>query len=174
MNALSKIKCNRTTLIILGLCLVLAGPAMLLWASRAPVALPDGGGLDAQMEQLEVERISHAQLPHATLRPEGFSPFGQAVKNGPARAQGEAKGLLRMNIGDMDPKNPDALLSSMPAELRLGEKEKQGLGPKGSVAQGLNYAMLSQEALSSKSLDAVLEGIRASARIISFGENSTL
>ena len=79
MNALSKIKCNRTTLIILGLCLVLAGPAMLLWASRAPVALPDGGDLAAQMEQLEVERIAHAQLPHATLRPEGFSPFGQEI-----------------------------------------------------------------------------------------------
>ena len=31
MNALSK--CNRLTL-ILGLCLILAGPAMLLWASR--------------------------------------------------------------------------------------------------------------------------------------------
>ena len=174
MNALSKIKCNRTTLIILGLCLVLAGPAMLLWASRAPVALPDGGGIDAQMEQLEIERISHAQLPHATLRPEGFSPFGQAFKNGPARTKGDSAGLLRMNIGDMDPKNPDALLSAMPAELRLGEKEKQGLGPKGSLAPGLNYAMLSPQAVSSKSLDAVLEGIRSSARIISVGQNATL
>jgi len=174
MNALSNIKCNRTTLIILGLCLVLAGPAMLLWASRAPVALPDGGGPDALMDQMEVERISHAQLPHATLRPEGFSPFGQAFKNGPARAQGEATGLLRMNIGDLDPKNPEALLSSLPAELRLGEKEKIGLGPKGSLTPGLNYAMLSREALSSKSLDAIFEGIRTSARIISVGQNSTL
>ena len=174
MNALSKIKCNRTTLIILGLCLVLAGPAMLLWASRAPVALPDGGGIEAQMEQLEVERISHAQLPHATLRPEGFSPFGQAFKNGPARTHGDASGLLRMNVGDLDPKNPEALLSSLPAELRLGEKEKVGLGSKGSLAPGLNYAMLSREALSGKSLDAIFEGIRSSARIVSIGSNSTL
>jgi len=129
MNALSSLKCTRSTLIILGLCLVLAGPAMLLWASRVPVATsPDGNGPDALMDQKEIERISHVQLPQATLRPDAFSPFGQAFKDGPSRTRGEATGLLRMNIGDLDPKNPDALLSSMPAELRLGDKEKRASG----------------------------------------------
>src|SRR5437899_2848082 len=42
------------------------------------------------------------------------------------------------------------------------------------MTPGLNYAMLSPQALSSKSLDAIFEGIRSSARIISVGQNSTL
>ncbi len=38
-------------------------------------------------------------LPPAFPRPEEFSPFGQAFKDGPILAAGDAPGRLRMNIG---------------------------------------------------------------------------
>src|SRR5205814_1893419 len=81
---------------------------------------------------------------------------------------------LRLNLGDLDPRNPEAFLAGLPAELRLGEKERISLGPKGTLAHGLNYAMLSPQAVSAKSLDSILEGIRESARIIGYLPNATL
>ena len=49
----------------LGLCLLMAGPAMLLWASR-PVATVDR---DTEMDNREAQRFQAAPLPNATLRP---------------------------------------------------------------------------------------------------------
>src|SRR3989441_12890899 len=82
MNALSRTRCTRL-LVAFGLCLMLAGPVMLLWASRVQLGnSPDGTGPDARMDQLEIDRMEHQLLPRATLRPEGFSPFGEAFKEG--------------------------------------------------------------------------------------------
>ncbi len=172
MNALSK--CNRVTL-ILGLCLILAGPAMLLWASRPQqIGSAASSDPDARFDAIEMERISRLQPPPPTSRPEAFSPFGKAFKDGPILASADAPGYLRLNIGDLDPKNPEALLSALPAELRLGDKEKLGLGAKGTLAPGLNYAMLSAEAVSAKSLETVMAGLRGDARIVGYGPNATL
>ena len=170
MNALSKIKCTRITL-ILGLCLILAGPAMLLWASRVQVSGPNSA--EAQLDAIEVAKIAQLGLPPATERPQEYAVFGEAFNEGAIRVQGDAKGHLRMNIGDMDIKNPDAFLGKIPADLRLSEKEKTSLGSKGSLRQGLNYAMLRDEAVASKGLDAVLAGIQSTARIVGVGSNST-
>jgi len=151
----------------------MAGPAMLLWASKVQVANKELA--DARLDALEVDKLlNNLQLPKATDRPGTFAIFGKAFKDGPIRVPGNAPGMLRMNIGDLDPKSPEALLSKLPAELRHTDKEKTSLGAKGSLRPGLNYAMLGPQALSGKSLDSVLEGIRADARIISYGPNATL
>jgi len=126
------------------------------------------------LDQVEARKIANLGLPHATLRPEGLSPFGQAFKNGPARVPGDAAGFLRLNLGDLDPKNPAALLSVLPGGLRLAKPEVVDLGAKGNLAPGLNHLMLRQDTIAVKSLDAVLEGIRESARIVGYGPNSTL
>src|SRR5439155_13117803 len=120
---------------------------------------------------MESARIA---VPRASPRPREFSPFGEAFKDGAVRAPGDAPGRLRLNLGDLDPRNPEALLSALPAELRFGEKDLIGLGPKGTLAHGLNYAKLSPEALSAKPLGSILEGIRESARIIGYGPDATL
>src|SRR5262249_11018828 len=129
MRALSLRKCSRLPL-GLGLSLLLAGPALLIWASRG-IQLPDSSGdssPDAGLEQIEAQKIGSLQLPPATPRPSEFSPFGEAFKNGPARVPGDAPGYLRMNLGDLDPKNPDAFLSRIPIELRHNDKERVSLG----------------------------------------------
>jgi thrombospondin type 3 repeat protein len=158
-------------ILILGLCLILAGPAMLLWASR--VQFRDQVGPEAELDALEVAKIAQLGLPSATSRPEAFSVFGPAFKDGPLRVA-DPKGHLRLNIGDMDPKRPDALLNALLGELRLAPTERTSLGARGSVRTGLNYVMLSQEALAAKSLDAVLASISADARIVGYAPNSTL
>ncbi len=174
MIALSRTKCTPSTL-FLGLSLILAGPVLLLWASRIQLpALAGDNSPDVKLDLVEARKIANLGLPHATLRPEGLSPFGQAFKNGPVRVPGDAASYLRLNLGDLDPNNPDALLSLLPAELRLGENEKVGLGAKGNLAPGLNHLILSRDSIAVKSLDAVLEGIRESARIVGYGPNSVL
>ncbi len=173
MNALSKTKCSRL-LVTFGLCLIMAGPALLLRASKfKPLYSPDGSP-DAGADQMEAQAMAGRQLPAATLRPETFSPFGQAFKHGPIRVSGDAPGHLRMNLGDLDPRNPEALLHHLSAELRSGAKDLVGLGSKGTLAAGVNYVMLSRDAVSAKSLDAVLGGIRGAARVIGYGPNATL
>src|SRR2546427_563553 len=94
--------------------------------------------------------------------------------DGPVRIAGDAPGRLRLNLGDLDPSNPDALLAALPVELRLGEKERISLGPKGHLAHGLNYAMLSPQAVASRSLDSILDRIGESARIVGYLPNATL
>src|SRR2546427_87020 len=121
------------------LCLLAAG--ILLRPSMGPMwaaANPRGGtsadsgedGTGRMLERLDAMESSRLAVPAAFPRPEEFSPFGQAFKDGPVRVPGDAPGRLRLNLGDLDPRNPEALLAVLPAELRLGEKERIGLGPK--------------------------------------------
>jgi len=164
--------------------LCLLASSILLRPSIGPMwaANPHGGtsadsGEDEtgrMLERLDAMESARLVVPAAFPRPEEFSPFGKAFKDGPVRVPGDARGHLRLNLGDLDPRNPEAFLAILPAELRLGEKERIGLGPKGTLAHGLNYAMLSPQAASSKPLDSILEGIRESARIIGYLPNATL
>src|SRR6266850_1792364 len=164
------------------LCL-LAGSILLrpsigpMWAANPRGGTSTDSGEDEtgrMLERLDAMESARLVVPAAFPRHEEFSPFGKAFKDGPVRVPGDARGHLRLNLGDLDPRNPEAFLAIPPAELRLGEKERIGLGPKGTLAHGLNYAMLSPQAASSKPLDSILEGIRESARIIGYLPNATL
>jgi len=139
---------------------------MLLWASR--VQLTDENDPDAQKDALEVAKIAQLGLPEPPID-RGVRRLREGLREWADPRPRGRPGLLRMNIGDMDPKHPEALLSALPAGLSFEEKERTGLGPKGTLTPGLNYAMLSPRPWPRKQLDAVLEGIRGSARIVSYG-----
>src|SRR5207249_1351166 len=174
MSALSRIKCIRL-LVAFGLCLMLAGPLMLLWASRPSIA-PKGSGDDAigqAFDHTDAILASRFQLPPATERPEGFAVFGDAFKT--ARRADNPKGLLRTNIADIDPANAEAVLRDLPDNLRFSEAEITRAGSKGILAAGVNYLMLKPEAIAAKSLDGVLGKIREQVKsIIGYGPNSTI
>src|SRR3989338_4376275 len=175
MNALSNPKCTRL-LVAFGLCLILAAPAMLLWASRAQLS-PIGDEEDAfiaKLMQMDARQMDKLQLPPATLRPAEFAVFGDDFKTA-RRVDGDANGLLRTNLADIDPKNAEAALRGLPAELKFGADEVTRLGARGHLTHGLNYIMLSPEAIAAKSLDAVLDGVRRDIRtIVDYRANSTL
>ncbi|PYT11854.1 MAG: hypothetical protein DMF51_14490, partial [Acidobacteria bacterium] len=162
-------------LVAFGLCLMLAGPLMLLWASRPSIA-PKGTGDDAigqVFDHTDAVLSSRFQLPPATERPEGFAVFGDAFKT--ARRADNPKGLLRTNIADIDPANAEAVLRDLPDNLRFSEAEITRAGSKGILAAGVNYLMLKPEAMAAKSLDGVLGKIREQVKsIIGYGPNSTI
>ena len=174
MNALSNTKCTRL-LVAIGLCLILAAPAMLLWASRAQS--PAGDEEDAfiaKLMEMDARKMATVQLPAATLRPAGFAVFGEDFKT-PRRVHGDPRGLLRTNIADIDPKNAEAALRDLPADLRFADDEMTRLGANGRLVQGLDYLMLRPEAIAAKGLDAVLDGIRRDVTsIVDYRANSTL
>ncbi|MBI1950761.1 MAG: S8 family serine peptidase, partial [Acidobacteria bacterium] len=175
MNALSNTKCTRL-LVAFGLCLILAAPAMLLWASRAQLApvTDEEDAFIAKLMEIDARQMAKLQLPPATLRPAEFAVFGDDFKTA-RRVDGDTRGLLRTNIADLDPRNVEAALRGLPAELRFGADEVTRLGARGQLAHGLNYLMLSPEAIAAKSLDAVLDGVRQDVRtIVDFRANSTL
>jgi hypothetical protein len=175
MNALSNTKCTRL-LVALGLCLILAAPAMLLWASRAQITSSgdEEDAFIAKLMEMDAKKMASVQNPPATLRPEGFAVFGEDFKS-PRRVEGEAKGLLRTNIADIDPKNAEAALRGLPADLKFADTEVTRLGAKGHLTHGPNYLMLKPEAIAAKGLDAVLEGIRRDVKtIIDYRANSTV
>src|SRR5207245_5714729 len=114
-----------------GLCLMLAGPVMLLWASRANFA-PKGTDDDAvglAFDRTDAMLQARIQLPPVTQRPEGFAVFGDAFSV--ARRADNPKGLLRTNIADIDPANADSVLRDLPANLRFNETEITRAGSKG-------------------------------------------
>ena len=84
MNALFApgAKCTRI-LVALGLTLLIAAPAVLLWAQRAQrVEGPEGGDgqfVDTIAAQIEGRRYESVQLPGSTLPPPEFAPFGRAM-----------------------------------------------------------------------------------------------
>ncbi len=178
MNALSKTKCIRL-LVAFGLCLMLAGPLMLLWASRTTTIAPKGTDDDALGRALDQndERLAarmRAKLPPVTLRPADYAVFGDAFSVA-RRDQTGKKGLLRTTIADIDPANVDATLRDLPGDLKFSEAEITRVGTKGMLAAGVNYIMLRPEAIASKGLDAVLERLRGQVKtIISYGPNSTI
>src|SRR5688572_19934223 len=162
--------------VTLGLCLILAAPAMLLWASKgqpAPEATDDEDSLIAKLMEMDARKMAGVQLPPATLRPDGFAVFGEDFKTA-RRVEGDAKGLLRTNIADLDPKNPDAALRGLPADLRFSDGEVTRAG-NGHLAHGLNYLMLKPEAIAAKGLDAVLDSVRRDVgSIVDYRANATL
>ncbi|HXU10887.1 MAG TPA: S8 family serine peptidase, partial [Candidatus Binatia bacterium] len=175
MNALSNTKCTRL-LVALGLCLILAAPAMLLWASRAQITSSgdEEDAFIAKLMEMDAKKMASVQYPAATQRPAGFAVFGEDFKS-PRRVDGDAKGLLRTNIADIDPLNAEAALKGLPSELKFADTEVTKLGNRGHLVQGPNYLMLKPEAIAAKGLDAVLDGIRKDVKtIIDYRANSTI
>ncbi|HYS78402.1 MAG TPA: hypothetical protein VEO94_06155, partial [Candidatus Dormibacteraeota bacterium] len=162
-------------MVAFGVCLMLAGPVMLLWASRTALA-PKGTGDDAlgqAFDQTDAMLAARIQLPPVTQRPEGFAVFGDAFKV--ARRVDNPKGMLRTNFADIDPANVDAALRDLPANLRFNETEITRVGSKGTLAPGVNYIMLKPEAVAARSLDTVLGRLREQVKtIIGYGPNSTI
>ncbi|HXU11538.1 MAG TPA: S8 family serine peptidase, partial [Candidatus Binatia bacterium] len=151
-------------------------PAILLWASKgapAPEGADDEDAFIAKLAEMDARKMASVQLPPATARPEGFAVFGEDFKVA-KRAPGDAAGLLRTNIADLDPRNPEAALRGLPADLRFADDEVTRAG-NGHLAPGFDYLMLKPEAIAAKGLDAVLEGIRGSVRtIVDYRANATL
>jgi len=162
--------------VALGFCLILAGPAIFLWASRAEPSFEATDEEDpfiASMMEMDARRMATVHLPPATLRPPGFAVFGEDFKTA-RRVDGDARGLLRANIADIDPKNPDAALRGLPADLTFAPSEVTRSGG-GHLVHGLNYLMLKPEAIAAMGLDAVLDGIRRDVKtIIDYRANSTI
>jgi len=176
MNALSRTKCIRL-MVAFGLCLMLAGPLMLLWASRPTIAPKgDNDALDQALDENDARLAGRlrAKLPPVTLRPVDYAVFGDAYKVARRDETGK-KGLLRTTFADIDPANVDAALRDLPGNLKFSEAEITRMGPKGQIAAGVNYIMLRPEAIASKGLDAVLARLREQVKtIISYEANSTI
>src|SRR5206468_11256075 len=120
---------------------LMGGPAVLLWASRVQLGSLNGDedAVDLQLRQMDAMQATRIQLPGATLRPAEFSVFGPELKRA-VRSPGDAPGMLRTNIGDLDPRNPGALTHLMPADLRFADNELSADNGKGRLnPHGVNY-----------------------------------
>jgi Thrombospondin type 3 repeat len=167
-------KCTRI-LVIIGFVLMLASPAMLIWASKAPMPSSTEGMTAAQIQELQAETrfIASRILPEGHARPVELSPFGGKYLN-PRLQEGDARGFIRTSLGDLRPDRPDLLLGDVPAALRMTPAEVVKT-ERGSYARegGLHYVMLSDEAISS-SFDSTMDDIQKHVRVVGFLPNATL
>jgi len=173
MNNLFAPGAKRTRfLVAFGLTLLLATPAVMIWASKAQ--LVDTPGDESQFEQTllrdEARRMSSLSLPEGYLPPAEFSPFGGALK--PRRLSAElAAGTLASPIGDVawDPAEDDVIATLKPG-LRWGANELTKV-EKGAIRPGLNYVLLS--AAAQQSPDEAMRSLADAATIISVLPRST-
>ena len=129
MNALFApgAKWNRL-LVAAGLALLVASPAMLLWASR-PARQDGSQGMAASVElafqqhDARLEEKLDGASPTLTERPEGLSPLGRQFLQPSLNGQGNKKGLLLTNLGHLDAKSPQGLLGRVPPGLLLQPNE---------------------------------------------------
>ena len=172
MNALFApgAKWNRL-LVAAGLALLVASPAMLLWASR-PARQDGSQGMAASVElafqqhDARLEEKLDSASPTLTERPDGLSPLGRQFLQPSLNGQGNKKGLLLTNLGHLDAKSPQGLLGRVPPGLLLQPNEVSATSC-GSVASGLNYLRLNQDAIARESLNAVLDRVqKGGAKII--------
>ncbi len=157
MNALFApgAKCPRL-LVVLGLALLLAGPAMLLWASRPTPLIGDDSPLMRGLAERDLKIGSRILEPEGFARPYEFSPFNRAFEHGPVRALGNPDGLLRTTLGDVDMKaDPDALVRDLPEDLKAAPGDVHRTQGR-ALAAGPNYIMLSMEAIQRKGVARVL------------------
>ncbi|HZN04830.1 MAG TPA: hypothetical protein VFD06_14695, partial [Candidatus Polarisedimenticolia bacterium] len=175
MNALFAPGAKRNRMIVaFGLSLLLATPAIVLWADKTQRSDIEGeDAYELKHAQDEARRLSSIVLPEGTLPPAEFSPFGGVLK--PRRLQGGAgDDLLFSPIGDRSwNPNDDALLQSVKPGLRWGQSElTQGQGF--SVRPGLNYVRLSQSAIDQQGLDAVMASVSEIGTVLSVLPRRTL
>ncbi len=174
MNALSVsgARCTRV-LVAFGLCLLLASPAILLWASR-PVQIPGdlagSQGLLA-LDLADARRLEGTALPAAHVRPPEFAPFG-----GPREERllpGNASDAILTNLGHVSRKDAAAAYRDIPARLLLNPSEMKSIGrDRGQLAEGLNFLVVD---LKGRSADEAQASLRSSgARIVDYLPNSVV
>jgi hypothetical protein len=163
-------------LIALGLALLLATPAVMIWANKVQLkssTTADLSDFEAYMAERTTQAVMGIQLPKGFPSAPEFAPFGgpiqQEVLSGDA-----ARGKLLTNLGHADwDAEKDTLLGKVPPALRAdkGTVEK---GQKGSLKSGLNYVQLSAEAINARGIDAVLASISSQGRVAGFLPDRTL
>ncbi|HET8947744.1 MAG TPA: hypothetical protein VFQ07_12250, partial [Candidatus Polarisedimenticolia bacterium] len=175
MNALFAPGAKRNRIIVaFGLSLLLASPAVMLWASKTQRNDFSEDAYEQRHAQDEARRLSTIALPEATLPPAEFSPFGGAFKpnrlNGPAAAETLASPLgdSVWNPGD------DTVLQSLKPGLRWGQSEMEANGQNFHGRAGLNYVRLSQTAIDQQGLDAVMSSVSEIGTVLSILPRRTL
>ncbi|MFQ5877165.1 MAG: thrombospondin type 3 repeat-containing protein [Acidobacteriota bacterium] len=177
MNALFAPGAKRNRLLIVtGLVLFLASPAMLLWANRSSKSLTESEELariEEEINRQDSRLIQSMQLPAATKRPEAFSPFGPGFK-GPRLSPNPTDRHILINLGHLDMANPHQIYGGIPANLLLRE-DRMTRTPFGRLsAPGLNYIVLDPEAISRQSLPAVTQSVAQHAQVVDRRPNNTL
>ncbi|HEV8201238.1 MAG TPA: hypothetical protein VGS03_14575, partial [Candidatus Polarisedimenticolia bacterium] len=174
MNALFAPGAKRNRIIVaFGLSLLLASPAVMLWASKTQRNDFSEDAYELRHAQDEARRLSTIALPEATLPPAEFSPFGGALQprrlNGPAAAD-----TLASPLGD-ESWNPaeSPVLQSLKPGLRWGASE-MSVGQNYAARPGLNYVRLSQTAIDQQGLDAVMGSVSEIGTVISVLPRRTL
>ena len=157
-------------LVAFGLSMLLAAPAMLIWASKAQrFETPNEDQFELLQQKNEGQRLATVQLPSAEMPPAEFSPFGGAFT--PRRYSADkAAGTLFSPLGDTDwDANKDDLLAKVKPGLRWGAAElTNGMRP------GLNLLQMSQSAIDSQGLDAVMATVSQGATVLSILPRRTL
>ena len=174
MNALFAPGAKRNRLIVaFGLSLLLATPAIVLWADKTQRNDFGEDAYEQRHAQDEARRLSSIALPEGTLPPAEFSPFGGVLK--PRRAQGAAAAeLLHSPIGDVAwSPDEDAVLQSLKPGLRWGQSEMER-GQNYAARPGLNYVRLSQSAIDQQGLDAVMGSVSEIGTVLSVLPRRTL
>ena len=175
MNALFAPGAKRNRMIVaFGLSLLLATPAIVLWADKTQRAEFSEDAYEQRHAQDEARRLSTIVLPEGTLPPAEFSPFGGVLK--PRRQHGPAaEELLHSPLGDVawDPDN-DAVLQSLKPGLRWGQSEMERGRKDFAARAGLNFVQLSQEAIDQQGLDAVMSSVSEIGTVVSVLPRRTL
>jgi hypothetical protein len=174
MNALFAPGAKRNRLLIaLVLAVILATPAVLLWASKEQaINMTAEDRAEQAANEAEARLMQRMILPEGHARPAGLSPFGDAF-TAPRLKEGDARNLLLTPLGHMDPASPETLLRDVPRNLRFAAGELTR-GTKGEIAPGLNLVMLDASAVEARTLDEVQAGLERSARVVGYLPGYTL
>jgi hypothetical protein len=156
-------KCVRF-LTAFALALLLAGPAMLLWASR--VELLSGDGYEAtslELEANQARQIASLSLPKGHARTAGLSPLGAQPLTPRLRFDG-TRGLLLTSLGHLDPAQSETLLGLLPPALRL-RADQVSRSERGTLQPGFNYVRISPAAIDARRGAEVNEALQSSPGI---------
>src|SRR6266850_1893730 len=91
-------------LAVLGLAFLLAGPTLLLWASKPEFTPPAGDEpvVLEEIQRLEMRQFERLSRPFGNERLPGLSPFGDRFV-WPTLREGNTRGLLVTPLGHLDP-----------------------------------------------------------------------
>jgi hypothetical protein len=164
-------------LVTFGLALLLAGPALLLWASRPQLTtgpvLNDEAALHEEFLRQDTLRFESMVRPAATARPEEVAPFGGRF-DFPRVVEGSTAGMILTNLGHVRARDPHALLQDVPAQLQFRPGELLKLRQGDAVDGGLNYVSLSRQALAGRPAEEILGSIQRVGRIVGYLPDATL
>jgi hypothetical protein len=154
-------------LVALGLALLMATPAVMIWANKVQHKSSAGSGLsgfEAHLEEAISRRLAGVQLPRAFASSPEFAPFGGPIK-AKVLSGDSGRGKLLTNLGH---ESWDAGQSTLIGRVPPGLRAAKGVIQKterGSLRPGLNYVQLSAEAIASRGLNAVMTSAGSHGRI---------